>query len=77
MGMAELIEECCPDFRSNFSRGYAGGLIKTETAIHIYRTVRAWRNYVHPGLNLRADFVGQAEANAAMSALELLLKEIR
>jgi hypothetical protein len=77
MGMAELIEECCPGFRSNFSRGDAGSLIKAETAIHIYRTVRAWRNYVHPGVNLRADSVDQAEANAAMSALELLLKEVR
>jgi hypothetical protein len=77
--LRELIEECCPSFNRELGRSepVPRRLIRRETAKFIDYTCRPWRNYVHPGLTLRAEQSANSEmAGACISALELLIREL-
>jgi hypothetical protein len=77
--LRELIEECCPSFNRELGRSESvpRRLIHRETAKFIDYTCRPWRNYVHPGLTLRAEQPANSEmAVACISALELLIRQV-
>jgi hypothetical protein len=77
--LRQLIEECCPQFNRELTNSapIPQRLISRETAKFIDYTCRPWRNYVHPGLTLRAEQPANSEmADACISALELLIQEL-
>jgi hypothetical protein len=79
-GLQQLIEACCPGFNDG-SRQFTTRphrLISTETANMINGACRPWRNFIHPGVAVRSSTDASVEmANASVSALELLISELR
>jgi len=80
LGLQQLIEECCPGFndRSQQNNTSVHRLIGVATANMINSACRPWRNFIHPGVTMRTAADASVEmANASVSALELLIAELR
>lgn len=75
LAFQELIEACCPGYANDpKNTSKVDWLIQPGTAAVLDIAARPWRNFVHPGLVLRSQRnATEATANAALSALDLLL----